>query len=212
MVVGAAVALADRSGIDGVTLPKVAAELGVTPMSLYRHVGSKGELLQLIQDAGLGPPPEPAVGTWRERLQSWAIDLYRAYLARPWIVRIPITGPPVGPNLVGWMEQALEYLAPIGLDWAQKIGVLTTLSGYVRQSATFAQELTGELDGPRYAVELRKIIAAQRLPQLTALVESGLFDQEASADGSDFRFGLDLVLNGVAGLIGAQEPDEEVDE
>lgn len=65
-VVRAAVELADRDGLAGVTLAKVAKELGYTTMSLYRHVGSKEELLVLMGDAATGPartfPPAPRSG------------------------------------------------------------------------------------------------------------------------------------------------------
>src|SRR5690625_1931343 len=54
-VVSTAVRLADEGGLDAATLPKVAAELSVSAMSLYRHIGSKHELLQLMMDAASEP-------------------------------------------------------------------------------------------------------------------------------------------------------------
>src|SRR5690625_1489795 len=51
-VVSTAVRLADEGGLDAATLPKVAAELSVSAMSLYRHSGSNHELHQLMLDAG----------------------------------------------------------------------------------------------------------------------------------------------------------------
>jgi AcrR family transcriptional regulator len=66
-VVQAAVELADRDGLSGVTLPKVAKAVGFTPMSLYRYVGSKDELLVLMRDHAIGEPPEISAETgWRE--------------------------------------------------------------------------------------------------------------------------------------------------
>ncbi|WP_330182428.1 TetR/AcrR family transcriptional regulator [Nocardia sp. NBC_01503] len=59
-VVDTAVRLADESGLAGATLPKIAAALSVTPMSLYRHIGSKEELVGLMVDAALGPAPDSA--------------------------------------------------------------------------------------------------------------------------------------------------------
>ncbi|MFB4289794.1 TetR/AcrR family transcriptional regulator [Nonomuraea sp. ATR24] len=55
LVVAAAVEIADRDGLGGVTIPKVAKSLGFTGMSLYRYVGSKDELLTLMADAAAGP-------------------------------------------------------------------------------------------------------------------------------------------------------------
>ena len=66
-IVTAAVALADAEGLDAVSMGRVAAELGTAPMSLYRHVSAKEELLTLMVDAAWdefpdGPADRPATG------------------------------------------------------------------------------------------------------------------------------------------------------
>ena len=57
-VVQTGIKLADRYGLRGASLPNIAKALGHTTMSLYRHVGSKDELLALMRDFAVGPPPE----------------------------------------------------------------------------------------------------------------------------------------------------------
>src|SRR5262245_41547129 len=98
-VVKAAVALADRDGLSGVTLPRIAKALGCSAMALYRYVGSKEALWALMCDLALGPPP--AIDTrpeqWREGLEQWAVAERRLNHRRPWLARLPITGPPAGP-------------------------------------------------------------------------------------------------------------------
>ncbi|GAA1718005.1 hypothetical protein GCM10009734_22040 [Nonomuraea bangladeshensis] len=70
-VVAAAMAVADEHGLAGLTMPAVAARLGVTTMALYRHVASKDDLLDALVEALLPPlPPEQA--SWRERLGAMA--------------------------------------------------------------------------------------------------------------------------------------------
>src|SRR3954451_19235158 len=59
-IVEAAVALAQAEGIGAVSMARVAGGLGSCPMSLYRHVAAKDELLALMVDAALGPVPSPA--------------------------------------------------------------------------------------------------------------------------------------------------------
>src|SRR5262250_3052406 len=56
-IVDAAVRVADAEGLDAVSMSRVAAELGTAPMSLYRYVTAKDELLALMVDAAYGPPP-----------------------------------------------------------------------------------------------------------------------------------------------------------
>src|SRR5437868_3737447 len=66
-IVAAAIGIADRDGIAALSMARLAHELGSAPMSLYRHVANKDELLIFMQDAAPGPPPLLANG-WRAGL------------------------------------------------------------------------------------------------------------------------------------------------
>lgn len=100
-IVAAGVRVAAAEGLAAVSMSRVATDLGASTMSLYRYVAAKDELLTLMMDAAAGPPPAdlPRPGeTWRDGLSRWAWA-YRAILhEHPWIVRIPISGPPAAPN------------------------------------------------------------------------------------------------------------------
>ena len=114
-IVDAAVRVADAEGLDAVSMGRVAAELGAAPMSLYRHVSAKEELLGLMVDAAWGDSPGPlAPGEgWRSGLSRWAWAL-RAARRHPWAVRIPISGLPIMPREVAWFEDALACLRAPG--------------------------------------------------------------------------------------------------
>ncbi|GIG66972.1 TetR/AcrR family transcriptional regulator [Phytomonospora endophytica] len=211
-VVHAAVALADRDGLDGVTLPKVAKTLGVTGMSLYRHVGSKDELLTLMADVGLGAPPDTAAADWRAGLRDWARAQRAVFERRPWLARVPASGPPSGPHQIAWMESALAIMAGTRLDWAHKIGVLSLLSGYVVQTVRQAGELAegrsdgqGQADAERdYGRALMRLVSPDRFPETARLFASALFEAPPpeTPDGdmadADFLLGLEIILDGVA--------------
>ncbi|MEU8111446.1 TetR/AcrR family transcriptional regulator [Micromonospora sp. NPDC048947] len=212
VVVAAAVGIADSDGLDGVTLPKVAKSLGFTSMSLYRHVGSKDELLTLMADAALGPPPAIAAPDWREGLRSWA-SAHRAVLQRrPWLTRVPVAGPPSGPHQIAWMEAALAIMSGTLLDWAHKIGAMSLISGYVVQSVRQFSELAegradgkGQADAERdYGRALARLVDPDRFPETARLFSSTLFEAPPSdtpdqtiAD-ADFSLGLELILDGIA--------------
>ncbi|WP_069815135.1 TetR/AcrR family transcriptional regulator [Streptomyces sp. TP-A0874] len=219
-VVRTGVELADRAGLRGATLPKIAKELGVSPMSLYRHVGSKEELLVLMRDSALGTPPElgSAPGRWRAGLREWSVAQRRLNHERPWLPRLPITGAPVGPHEIAWLEAGLEVLSGTELDWAAKVGTLTLLSGYVRQASLLSQEHQrgreetgmGQAEAERaYARTLERLVTSDRFPQTARLLSSGLF--EAAPDDAyddpvsdpDFVFGLERVLDGIAVAVGS---------
>lgn len=213
-VVGTAVQLADRNGLAGATLPKIAAALGVTPMSLYRHIGSKEELLVLMADAGLGTPPESSSGSWRPALRSWAMAQLAVHRARPWLVQLPISGPPSGPNSVAWMDAGLAALADTALGWAEKVGAIMVVGGYVREAFVTGRQLeqgraAANMDEAgllrEYGRTLRLLVDPERMPEMAALLASGLFDDidpAADPDG-DIAFGLELVLDGVAAAVAA---------
>lgn len=214
LVVKAALALADAGGPAALTLPRVARALGCTTMSLYRHVGSKEEFLALVVDAAIGPPAGAAgAGTgWRDGLRRWALAERAVYRRRPWVARLPITGPPLGPNQVGWMEDALRALRGTGLHWGEKLGVLMLVSGYVRQSALLEADLAGGEAAEaarRYPGALARVIDRARFPETTQLLASGVLESSRSQsyDDGDFQFGLDRILDGADLVVRRRRPD-----
>src|SRR5690606_37528087 len=122
VIIAAAVKIADRDGLGGVTIPKVAKSLGLTGMSLYRHPGSKDELLTLMADAAMGTPPDLDTGDWRQGLRAWALAQREVFRRRPWLTRVPTSGPPSGPHGIAWLEAGLAILSRTRLDWAHKVG------------------------------------------------------------------------------------------
>ena len=195
-VVNTAVQLADTSGLDGATLSKVAEELGVTPMSLYRYIGSKFELLQLMLDAaGVPQGPVTVSSGWREGLRLWALDLWSLYQDRPWLPRVPIYRAPSGPNQIAWLERGFAELADSGLGWEEQLGILTLLSGYVRQSALLRDELEQGRDPGQsqsesereYGQALYQVVSSGRFPHTSAMLTSGALGHEPEQDDEPNR-------------------------
>nr|WP_119293953.1 TetR/AcrR family transcriptional regulator C-terminal domain-containing protein [Streptomyces sp. YIM 130001] len=214
-IVAAAVALAEAEGLGAVSMGRVAKELGASTMSLYRYVDTKGELYLLMQDAASDDPPSlpPAEGGWRAGLTRWVIGLRAMYHSHLWMLRIPLSGPPASPQSVAWMEYGLAALDGSGLDEAERLGVVTLLSGYVRQEATLmsdldaaytANGLTPDVVLRRYARTLTHLTTPERNPAVTRLLNSDVFAYAAGPDedaDTDFHFGLERVLDGVAALV-----------
>lgn len=213
-VVSTAVRLADEGGLEAATLPKVAEELGVTAMSLYRHVGSKHEMLQLMMDAASEPcPPTPSEAPgWRAGLRRWATDLWSLYRVRPWIPRVPIHRAPSGPHQIAWLERGFEQLAATSLGWNDKLAALTLLSGFVRQSALLQQELEAGRDPGQiqseseraYGETLHHLVDPKRFPHTAAMLASQVLAAEtADLDGRDRDFvaGLEIILEGLAARV-----------
>ena len=83
-ILDAALAIADRDGLDKVSMRTVAEDVGVTPMALYRHFDSKLALLDgMLERLVTSLEPEKVTGTWDERLTTLA------YAYRDWAVEHP---------------------------------------------------------------------------------------------------------------------------
>src|SRR5580692_1842546 len=143
-IVDAGVRVADSEGLDAVSMGRVAAELGTAPMSLYRHVSAKEELLRLMVDAAWGDSPGPlAPGeNWRAGLSRWAWALRAGARRHPWVVRIPISGLPILPREIAWFEDALACMHGTGLTEPRKASVVMLLAGYVRNLAATEADIT----------------------------------------------------------------------
>ena len=105
-IVDAAVELADAEGLGAVSMAAVAARLGYTPMSLYRYVSAKDDLILLMQEER--DRASAGVGARDRGLARAAERIFRAqlsiYLRHPWMLDIPITGSPTTPNSSAWMD------------------------------------------------------------------------------------------------------------
>ena len=98
-IVEAGISVAQTEGVAALSMARIAKELGVGTMSLYRYVESKDELLQTMVDTALGTPPAPGAGEdWRAGLMRWAVGVRAAYHGHPWTLRVPISGPATWPQ------------------------------------------------------------------------------------------------------------------
>jgi AcrR family transcriptional regulator len=207
-IVSAGVKLAAAEGLAAVSMGRVAGELGAAPMSLYRYVASKDELLALMVDAAVGPPPGSPPGEgWRAGLSRWTWSYYEALGRHPWVVRIPIGGPPTTPNGVAWMETGLASLAETGLDEGEKLSVILLLSGHVRSEVTLMADVgaaaaaSGELNvSGAWSRLIRNVTDAERFPALHRALASGVLDEDDDPD-EDFGWRLERVLDGVDVLV-----------
>jgi len=206
-IVEAAIDIADAEGLGAVSMAAVAARLGFTPMSLYRYVSAKDDLILLMQEEATGLPPEDArAGDWRDQLTA----LYRAqlqgYLRHPWVLDIPISGAPTTPNSAAWMDAGLHALADTPLSHDDRLAVMLLVTGHARWAGMIiagyarAHAEDGMTDGDVAAREdalYRMLITADAYPHLREAIDAGVFLDESDP----FRFGLERSLDGVAAYI-----------
>lgn len=206
-IVGAAVELADDTGIAAVTMARVAERLGYTTMSLYRYVASKDDLVALMFDAVLAPlPTRRRRRSWRAGIADWAHELMARYVRHGWLADVPITGPPALPNQLAWLDWGLGELVPTELPAAERLSVMLLLSGYVRSVATLSREITAGYElagsspdeiGEQYEAMLGQLVTRERFPHLHDALFAGLLSDGSAEDELEFEFGLQRILDGV---------------
>jgi AcrR family transcriptional regulator len=133
----AAIEIADRDGLDAATMRAIAANLGRAPMSLYRHIGNRDDLTELMYDAALGElstDGNPSAG-WRENLTDFLRDFRALYLRHPWVINLG-QRPTLGPNSVRLLEYSLSCVDEPGRTVDQMMDILSTTMqftiGFVR--------------------------------------------------------------------------------
>jgi AcrR family transcriptional regulator len=168
-ITAVALGIADREGLDAVSMRRVAAELGTGAASLYRYVRTREELLDLMTDA-VGAEYDLAApsGDWLADLIAFGEQL-RAILRRHrWLAGLTVTRPVIGPNGLALIEHVLEILRPHPAGIAAKLEAFAMVNGI---TAAFAlQEQSSPDFQERTAAYLQHAIASGAHPRLAELI------------------------------------------
>jgi AcrR family transcriptional regulator len=211
-IVDVAVELADAGGLSAVSMAAVASELGFTPMSLYRYVTAKDDLVLLMQERGVGVPPESIVESdgWRAGLEAWTRATVELYLEHPWMLDIPISGTPVTPNNLAWLEAALHVLDPVPISLDDKTSIVLALMAQARweglvsrgydEAAAAAGGTPDDLEIAATGI-LEQLVTPEEFPFVHAAVKAGVFSPAADGAGNPFEFGRERVLDGVESYL-----------
>lgn len=208
LIVEAAVDLADAEGLEAVSMAAVAAKLGYTPMSLYRYVSAKDDLLLLMQEHVTGVPPESIRTSegWRDALRALFEDQVLIYLRHPWVVSLPITGAPVTPSSSAWLDAGLRALNGTPLTHEERLAVVLSLTGEARwygivlAGYAIRARITGtshEEVSAQEAALFDRVITAEDFPALREAIDAGVF----LSDSDPFRFAVERLLDGVEAYI-----------
>jgi len=227
-IVSTAIAVADAEGPDAISMRRIARELGAGAMSLYWHVGSKEELLDLMLESIEAEieVPEPS-GDWRADLGAFAHRTRAAMSPHPWAMEFIGSRPPSGPNDARNLERLLGVLdglldGPADARLAMNIfgAVATYVMGAVMREV---QEVRFQRDQERAAAALTEeelraereryrkwFEASGRYPRIVRLMELDVDPDDPATRDERFQFGLDCVLDGIAARLSlGHHPDED---
>jgi DNA-binding transcriptional regulator YhcF (GntR family) len=211
-IVRAAIAVADTEGMAEMSMRRVAGELGVATMSLYRHVPSKDELVLAMIDAALGEDrlPDRRPDGWRARLEVLARLEWAVFRRHPWLgPALSLTRPQISPNGLRMTEYLLRAFDETALTLTERMYVQILLFTFVRGVASALEpeaeaiRETGMTNDEWMATQdttMRTLIDAHEMTHFQRLMVEGEFDLDLDLL---FRFGLGRLLDGVAAFVAA---------
>lgn len=208
-VLRAAVALADRDGLDALTMRRLAGDLGVEAMSLYHHVANKEALLdgvvEVVVDEVLAAVaevdgPDPA-RDWQGALRARVLAARTVMLRHPWAPRVLETRTEIGLGMVRYFDGVLGILRAGGFDWDLAHHAMHALGS---RALGFAQELFQPDDpgGDPDADAAEFMQMAELAPNLVGMLAAVAHDEPGQTlgwcdDQTEFEFSLDVLLDGL---------------
>lgn len=191
-ILRAAVALADRSGLDSLTMRQLGGELGVEAMSLYKHVANKDEILNGIVDLVVGEIDIPEAGSdWKTAMRERAVSAREVLRRHPWAIGLFESRGAARPSVFRYLDAIIARLRAGGFSMEAAGHAFWVLDSYVyghviQETSLATEPFLEHLENDDYP----------HLTELVALQEaSSVFDYESA-----FESGLNLVLDALDAL------------
>ena len=128
-IAAAALAVADKHGVEGFTMRAVADALGVTPMALYHHVKDKAALASLLVDTAIRKHPlPPSTGRWQDDCLSLAQWMRQSMMRHPVLAKLRTEYNVWTPTMLQITERWLSLWQQSGLNFESAVLAATSSS------------------------------------------------------------------------------------
>jgi len=202
-ILRAALAIADCDGLGGLTIRKLAARLGVSPMGVYRYFRNKAEIVGSLVDlvAGEYKVASHQEDDWTEWVRETFCLMRKALLAHPGIIPLLGTAASSGPNAMAEMDSVLKILGRAGVDRHLAASGFYTLISYTIGAVAIESHVQGQqgdshLDPEERRRQLRLLFEMASRPGYGSIVD--LTEHPAFfATDEEFVRGLDRILTGL---------------
>jgi AcrR family transcriptional regulator len=210
-IVDVATKIADGHGLAAVSMRSVAAALGTSPMSLYRHVPDKDALVSMMVDAAIAHSSQAAGEDalpegWRERLRYIAGSTWRLCRRHRWFPEASMVRPPITPSGIAGFERALAIFDDFDIDIGTKakfVGavysavVASALNATIEEAAREEAKMTEAEVFAAGAPFINRVMTSGNFPRVSAFIsEARHLDSEAEMWAS-----VDLILDGIAARL-----------
>jgi AcrR family transcriptional regulator len=195
--------IADRDGIESLSMRKLGQELGVEAMSLYNHVRNKVDMLDGMIDVVFGEIVLPASGTdWRTAMRERAVSARQILLRHPWAIGLMESRATPGPATLRHHDAVLGSLRTAGFSVDMAAHAYSILDGYIYGFTL--TELTLPFSGSEGSTGVAEVAAnimdgfrSGEYPHLAEMAVDRAMKPGYSY-GDEFEYGLDLILDGIA--------------
>lgn len=194
-VLRAAIALADRDGLEALTMRRLGQEVGVEAMSLYNHVKNKNDILDGIVDLVLGDIDVPPSGThWKVAMRRRSISAHEVLVAHPWAAVQIMSRFNIGPGMTRYLDATLGRLRESGFSVESALDAWHTLDSHLYGFTLQQLNLPFAADeAPRVSSHVLGGLSMDEFPHvvevITHVMQSGRVES--------FEYGLDLILDGL---------------
>jgi AcrR family transcriptional regulator len=198
-VLDAAITLAARDGIESLTMRRLGEELGAGPMSLYRHVANKEDLIDGIVDlvfTEIGLPPDGV--DWKEAMRRRAISVRDVLSRHRWAIGLMESRRNPGPANLRHHDAVIGCLLAGGFDIAMVAHAYSLLDSYIYGFAATQINLPFETDEEvaEVAETMLRPFPLNAYPNLMQML-TGHVMKPGYDYGDEFAYGLDLILDGL---------------
>jgi AcrR family transcriptional regulator len=206
-VLDAAVRLADRGGLESLSMRKLGQELGVEAMALYYHFANKDEVINGMVDLVFSEIDLPAASTdWKTAMRQRACSLRDVLLRHQWALGLMESRRKPGPANLRHHDAVIGSLRSAGLDMPTIAHAYTLLDSYIYGFALFSVNLPFEPS--EEVAELGRVtlqaFPVDAYPNLVAYVSAM---GPGYTYGDEFEYGLDLVLDGIQRAAGSSRSE-----
>ncbi len=216
-VLRAAIKIADESGLDALTMRRLAEDLGAEAMSLYYHVANKESLLDGIADAVVAEINEavdaldvPSAGAaWKAAARRRILTARAVLLRHRWAPRVLETRTSTGTATLLYIDGLLRLMRDGGFSYDQIHHALHALGS---RGLGFAQEMFEPSAGTADEAAAAALAGlAEQIPHIVGMVAEVAHDDPDSTlgwcdDQTEFEFGLDIILDGLDRMRGPAGP------
>ena len=204
-VLQAAVSLADREGVEALTMRRLGQELGVEAMSLYNHVANKDDILAGMVDRVFAEIDLPSSDTdWRPALRHRCVSARAVLRSHAWAVPLMESGTSPGPATLRHHDAVLGCLFDAGIPpdvVAHAYAIVDAfVYGFATQEASLPAAGAPTEDFAQIAAQMAAAMPADQFPHLARFTTEHVL-QPGYDFGDSFDVGLDLVLDGVERLV-----------